>query len=65
MADFCFECWNRLNENQCRKKDFVLSKDTDLCEGCGKYKQVIERERCYSGIGFLQKLYNTLTLNHR
>ncbi len=45
MAEFCVECWSKLNEATLEEKDYVLSKEKDLCEGCGKYKQVIVRMR--------------------
>lgn len=42
MADYCFECWNKLNNGTCKRGEYVLSKEVDLCEGCGEYKRVIE-----------------------
>ena len=42
MADYCFKCWNKLNSGDCRRGDYVLSKEEDICEGCGEYKQVVE-----------------------
>lgn len=44
MADFCIDCWNKLNSTDYPPSKFILSKDLDLCEGCGKYKRVIEYE---------------------
>jgi len=41
VAEFCLECWNKLNDDNLTKKDVVISKGLDLCEGCGKFKQVI------------------------
>lgn len=45
MAEFCLDCWNQINESQDTEKDWVLSKEPELCEGCGKYVPVIVRER--------------------
>lgn len=45
MAEFCLDCWNQINESQDTEKDWVLSKEPELCEGCEKYVPVIVRER--------------------
>ena len=45
MAEFCLECWNKINESNDGKRKYILSKDLDLCEGCGEYKYVIVMER--------------------
>lgn len=52
MAEFCVDCWNRINHLQKTEKDYILSKELDLCEGCGKFRHVIVRER----IGLLERL---------
>lgn len=43
MAEFCLECWNKMNHTRLTKKDVFLSKDLDLCEGCAELKRVIVR----------------------
>ena len=48
MAEFCLECWNKINETQDSKWRYVLSKDYELCEECGQYKCVIVLERFWS-----------------
>ena len=48
MAEFCLECWNRINESHDTKRRYILSVDNDLCEGCGQYKRVIVVERLWS-----------------
>ena len=45
MAEFCLACWNKLNKRNEPAERYVLSKDLDLCEGCGEWKNVIVRER--------------------
>ena len=45
MAEFCLACWNKLNKRNEQAERYVLSKDLDLCEGCGEWKNVIVRER--------------------
>ncbi len=43
MAEFCLECYLRV----CKPEDVdtaavALSEDDELCEGCGKFKQIVE-----------------------
>ena len=45
MAEFCLDCWNKLNKTQFTEKEYVLSKEPDLCEECGQWKPVIVRVR--------------------
>ena len=45
MAEFCLECWNKLNGTKNSKWKYVLSWDRKLCEGCGQWKRVIVCER--------------------
>ena len=45
MAEFCLECWNKINKTEDGKRKYVLSKNCDLCEGCGKWKPVVIMER--------------------
>ena len=39
MAEYCIDCWNRLNGTHYTEKD--VKTDMDLCEGCGKWKPVV------------------------
>ena len=41
MAEFCLECWNKINEDCDDKRKYILSKDLELCDGCGEWKNVI------------------------
>ena len=47
MAEFCLPCWNKLNGAELTKWDVVLSRELDLCEGCGQWVRVIV---CFRGI---------------
>ena len=41
MAEFCEDCFLKYNP-ECAGKPLILSKDRDLCEGCGEYKRVVD-----------------------
>lgn len=41
MAEFCLECWNKLNGEEDMPNKYAVSKYLDLCEECGQYKQVV------------------------
>lgn len=41
MAEFCIDCWNKLNNTNHTVKDYYISKHLELCEGCAEYKRVI------------------------
>lgn len=45
MAEFCLDCWNRINHREDTKRDWILSEELDLCEGCGTRRQVIVAPR--------------------
>ena len=45
MAEFCLECWNKLNGTNDNERKYIISKDLDLCEECGEWKPVIVMER--------------------
>jgi len=51
MAEFCLDCWNKINGTNEPESDYYMSKHPDLCEGCGKYKKVIIRPRSYGSRG--------------
>jgi len=48
MAEFCLDCWNKINETHDSKWRYAFSWDKDLCEECGQYKRVIVVERFWS-----------------
>ena len=45
MAEFCLQCWNRINQTNDPPDNYILSKELDLCEGCGKWTKVIVTTR--------------------
>lgn len=45
MAEFCLDCWNRLNHTSYTERDFILSEELELCEGSAKFKPIILAER--------------------
>ncbi len=53
MAEFCPDCWNKLNGWKLTEDDYVLSRDLELCEGCGKWKRVVVGRR---KMGWLRRL---------
>lgn len=47
MAEFCLDCWNKMNRKNYSKWDVKLSWGLDFCEGCGDWKRVVLEERGY------------------
>ena len=45
MAEFCLECWNKINETNDPARWYVLSRELDFCEECNQWKPVIIRAR--------------------
>lgn len=45
VAEFCLECWNKINDTNDDEKKYIISKYLDLCEECGEWKRVIVAER--------------------
>lgn len=45
MAEFCLDCWNKLNGSNDSERKYILSKELDLCEGCAEFKPIIIMER--------------------
>lgn len=55
MAEFCVDCWNKLNGEDEASENYVLSREMELCEGCGEWKHTIIRRRDFP---FLYKLFH-------
>ena len=45
MAEFCLVCLNKLRGTSYTEADFLLSREADLCENCGKMVPVVVRRR--------------------
>lgn len=45
MSEFCYDCYKKILRGKKKKRQLVLSKHFELCEGCGKIKQVVIREK--------------------
>jgi hypothetical protein len=43
MAEYCLKCFNKMNNTDYSKRDVILSKDEDICEGCGSWVPVVIR----------------------
>lgn len=41
MAEICLECWNEENQSNGKPIKYILSKELELCDGCGEYKHTI------------------------
>ena len=41
MAEFCPECWNKINHFNDPPEAYTLSWNLDICEGCGQWKRVV------------------------
>ena len=47
MAEFCWECFNKINAGSYPRWRYVLSLDLDLCEECGEWKRVVVCKRTW------------------
>jgi len=43
MAEFCLDCWNKLNHTHLTEEDVILDDELDICEGCAQMKPTIVR----------------------
>ena len=41
MAEFCRSCYKKVLKENTTGKALVMSKDLELCEGCGAYRHVV------------------------
>ncbi len=48
MAEYCLQCWNKINGTNDSKWRYSHSWHKELCEGCAEYKRVIVVERLWS-----------------
>ena len=45
MAEFCYDCYKNILKGEKDKRKLIISKDLDICEGCGEFKPVIVGEK--------------------
>lgn len=41
MAEFCWECWNKLNKTKIPPYGYILSWGKEMCEECMQWKRVV------------------------
>lgn len=47
MAEFCLDCWNKLNGEDEPPENYIISQELELCEGCGELRRVWGMETGY------------------
>lgn len=52
MAEFCLECFNKINETSDDESEYIMSDNLELCEECGEWKSVVV---CTRSEYYLQK----------
>ncbi len=60
MAEFCLDCWNRINETNHSKDRYIISEDLDLCEGCGEMKHVIIMENDWTFMRWVETYFGRI-----
>ena len=45
MAEFCFDCFNKIHETNKPESKYIFSKTPYLCEECGEWKRVVIIEK--------------------
>ena len=59
MAEFCLECWNKINGTNDPERKYLMSDEPEFCEECWGMKKVVI---CYkSDVGLLPRFYYCLT----
>ena len=41
MAEFCLDCWNKMNHTHLKEEDVTMFEEEDWCEECAQVKPVI------------------------
>ena len=57
MAEFCLDCWNKLNNSNFTEKEYVISRELDLCEECAQWKPVIIKIRRFPALYALRQRF--------
>ena len=45
MAEFCLECWNKINGTNHPESRYVMSKEVEFCEECWGLKRIVIKEK--------------------
>ena len=45
MAEFCLECWNKINGTDKPESKYVMPKEVAFCEECWGLKRVVIKEK--------------------
>ena len=45
MAEFCLDCWNKINGTEDKISKYIVSEELELCEECGEWKHIIIIDR--------------------
>lgn len=57
MAEFCLDCWNKMEHTHYTEREVVLTKGPDLCEGCAQWRRVIVGMREHPALYDLKRLF--------
>lgn len=60
MAEFCLDCLRKLDGKPYKPEKLVISKDLELCEGCGQWRHVVVARRTSLHLGVLGVLIDAL-----
>ncbi len=41
MAEYCVDCWNKINNEKVSRHKYLTTIEVNLCEGCGEYKRTV------------------------
>ena len=55
MAEFCIDCWEKMNETNHGGEEYSVSDYLELCEGCGEYRKVV-----VARTGVLKMIWDTV-----
>ncbi len=55
MAEFCLDCWNKINGTNDPESKYLMSDEPEFCEECCEMKKVVI---CYKAdVGLVQRFY--------
>lgn len=62
MAEFCLECWNKINGTNNPESMYVMSDELGFCEECGEIKSVVVMEK--NGLNLINRFCYVYSLVH-